>query len=260
MKQYSREELLELAPAYALGATSAEENAAFEAALPSMPGLAAEVAAFRNVAASLAEQQAMAPSPSVRAAFLEKIGAGKSAALPSPRTQSRSPSWLIVALAASFVIAVRLGLQNNELKHQATERETALAAATAEANRRHEQLNTILEGEKDLRIVQLKAADTVTGPGIQFFWNVKQNRALAHAFRLKPAPAGRTYQIWFLVRGKPVGVGVFNSDPDGHAIAQAFTLPAGVDGVTDVLVTEEPAGGSPQPTTTPFIGGKMPAL
>jgi anti-sigma-K factor RskA len=260
MKQYTREELLELAPAYALGATSADENAAIEAALPSTPGLAAEVAAYRNVAANLAQRHAMKPSPAVRAAFLEKISAGKTAALPVPRAQTRAPAWLLVAFAASVIVAVRFGMQNRDLNRELTERETALAAATAEATKRHEQLNTILEGEKDLRIVQLKSADTVAGPGIQFFWNVKQHRALAHAFRLKPAPAGRTYQVWFLVRGKPVGVGVFNSDLDGHAIAQTFTLPESVDGVSDVLITEEPAGGSPQPTTTPFIGGKMPAL
>ena len=118
----------------------------------------------------------------------------------------------------------------------------------------------VLEGERDLVVVHLKSADSLAGPGLQLFWNRKQQLAMGHAFRLKPAAAGRAYQVWFIVGGKPVGVSVFNSDPDGHALFENFTLPAGLDGVTDVLVTEEPAGGSPQPTSTPFIGGRVSAL
>ena len=99
--------------------------------------------------------------------------------------------------------------------------------------------------------------DTATGPGIQFFWNAKQNRAIMHAFRLRPAPAGRTYQLWFIVNGKPVSAKVFNSDPDGHALVENIDVPPSPAGVSQVLLTEEPAGGSPQPTTTPFVGGKL---
>jgi hypothetical protein len=63
-----------------------------------------------------------------------------------------------------------------------------------------------------------------------------------------------------LVDGKPVSAKVFNSDPDGHALILDIELPPSPEGVTDVLLTEEPAGGSPGPTTAPFMGGKMRAF
>ena len=103
----------------------------------------------------------------------------------------------------------------------------------------------------------MKAADTVRGPGIQFFWNAKQQRAILHAFRLQPAPAGRSYQLWLIADGKPVSAAVFNSDPDGHALVENIQVPPTPNGVTQVLLTEEPAGGSPLPTTKPFVGGVL---
>jgi anti-sigma-K factor RskA len=103
----------------------------------------------------------------------------------------------------------------------------------------------------------MTSADTVKGPGIQFFWNERQQKGIAHAFRLRPAPAGKSYQLWIIRDGKPESVKVFNSDPDGHALVEGLTLPAKAAGVTQVLLTLEPAGGSPLPTTTPFVGGTL---
>jgi hypothetical protein len=103
----------------------------------------------------------------------------------------------------------------------------------------------------------MKGADSVVGPGIQFFWNEKKQVAMLHAFRLKPAPAGRAYQLWLIRDGKAVPSRVFNSDPDGHALVENIAVPANARGVTQVLLTEEPAGGSPQPTTKPFLGGAL---
>ncbi len=263
MSDFSRDELLDLAAAYALGATSPSETAAIEASLPTMPDLAAEISAYTDVTVTLAQQQAMAPSPDVRAAFLDGVGASKRRSLtrtPAIAARSRWPLALVsVGLAASLVVAVRYASQVSRLEGDVAARERALAGASAEAEKRHHQLNLILEGEKDLVVVHLKAADTTAGPGVQLFWNQKQRLAIGHAFRLKPAPTGRAYQVWFVVSGKPFGVKVFNSDPDGHALFEDFALPAVPDGVTEVLVTEEPSTGSPQPTSAPFMGGRVSA-
>jgi len=260
MKNYSREELFELAAAYALGATSPEESAAIEAALATSPDLAAEVASFRDVAVSIAEQSAVTPSSAVREQFLKRIGDSKSAAIPVQKVvERRIPAGLVMLLAASIVLAAGLAYRNGQLMKELRTQRVSLDSATAQEQKIHDDLNHIFTAERDLRIVHLKSADTAAGPGMQVFWNLKERVGIAHAFRLKPAPTGRSYQIWLLVKGKPVSVKVFNSDPDGHARIENLDLPASAEGVTDVLVTEEPAGGSPGPTTTPFLGGKFPA-
>lgn len=261
---YTREQLLELAGAYAVGATTAEETAAVEAAMRTSSELAAEVASFREVTAAMASGASMNPSPLVRDAFLKRIADSKQVAVPVRPTLRTMPAWMSMAFAASTALAIGLGglsvafwRQVDGLENELRTAEQALHNAGEVAAMRELQLNTILEGDKELHLVHLKTADTLSGPGIQFFWNARQGRGLVHAFRLKSAPAGRAYQLWLLVKGQPLGVKVFNSDADGHALVTDIALPTDVAGVTDVLVTEEPAGGSPLPTTTPFIGGKL---
>jgi anti-sigma-K factor RskA len=148
-----------------------------------------------------------------------------------------------MAAAASLLVAAVLGVQNVKLGSQ--------------LNHREHTLNSLLEAEKDLHVVHLKAADTIAGPGIQFFWNEKQHMGVAHGFRMRPAPAGRAYQLWIVRDGEPVSVGVFNSDPDGHALVEGLDLPPTSAGVTQVLLTVEPSGGSPRPTTQPMLRGTM---
>ncbi len=70
---------------------------------------------------------------------------------------------------------------------------------------------------------------------------------------LTPAPAGRTYQMWVVPKtGAPTSAGLFQTEADGGAIhlnPQTVNLGA----TAAIAVSNEPAGGSTAPTTTPFI-------
>src|SRR5439155_555451 len=79
-------------------------------------------------------------------------------------------------------------------------------------------------------------------------------RSYVTAFDLPPAPAGRTYQLWAIKKGQaPVSVGTFNTLPGGRAVI-TLQMPAGFKPDLSA-VTEEPAGGSAQPTQQPFLVG-----
>jgi anti-sigma-K factor RskA len=195
-------------------------------------GLRREVAAHRDVAATIAAGAPMTPSPMVRGQLLSAV-----------RRERRLPPWVTVALAASLLVAAGLASYAVRLRDQLAARERSL--------------NTLLEAERGLRVAHLVGEGGATGPGIQFFWNERQSRALAHVFRLPPATVGMTYQIWAIVDGKPVSIALFDSDPDGHALVEQFTLPVSAAGVSAVAVTVEPEGGSTQPTSTPFLVGSI---
>ncbi|MBK8005440.1 MAG: hypothetical protein IPK12_16335, partial [Gemmatimonadetes bacterium] len=47
-----------------------------------------------------------------------------------------------------------------------------------------------------------------------------------------------------------------NTEPSGHGMVEQIPVPAGVELVA-AAVTDEPAGGSPQPTTTPLVVGSF---
>jgi anti-sigma-K factor RskA len=69
--------------------------------------------------------------------------------------------------------------------------------------------------------------------------------------------AGHVYQVWYVHEGQsdPVPAGaLFDVDSAGQGVA---ALPGGVDDVTSVLVSVEPAGGSEKPTTQPVIAASL---
>ena len=63
---------------------------------------------------------------------------------------------------------------------------------------------------------------------------------------------GKTFQLWVIpTGGKPISGGTFQSRADATAV---YVSQGPVDNAAAaVAITVEPDGGSPQPTTTPFI-------
>jgi anti-sigma-K factor RskA len=274
VRAYTHEELLALAPGYAMGALNADETAAVEHALATSPEIAAEVRAYHDVMATMAQGEAVMPSPDVRARLLEAIrrdapklngarapAAGLHVLRAPPRSRSRWRAWGVPSsLAASLVLAAGLAYQNVALRRQLRTAAPDAAAVRSRLEKREHTLNTLLHGEKDLYVVHLKAADTVRGPGVQVFWNERHRAGVLHAFRLPPAPRGRAYQLWAIVAGRPVASRVFNSDPDGHALVEQLELPRTTAGATEMAITMEPAGGSAAPTGTVVMRGVVPRL
>lgn len=66
---------------------------------------------------------------------------------------------------------------------------------------------------------------------------------------LSPLPAGRTYQLWALTRGRIVSIGLIGSDPSQYS---AFRL---AKNATELMVTAEPEGGTATPTTPVLLKG-----
>jgi len=68
-----------------------------------------------------------------------------------------------------------------------------------------------------------------------------------------PMPkSGRTYQMWLVTPSAKISAGTFMPSRDGEVMMQAnYALPK--DSLAAVAVTDEPMGGSAQPTTAPLL-------
>lgn len=76
------------------------------------------------------------------------------------------------------------------------------------------------------------------------------------AAQLPALDAGKTFELWVIpaTGGNPIPSGLFRGNDDSSAI---FVRPGPADRIAAVAVSVEPEGGSPQPTTTPFIVTKL---
>lgn len=242
----------ELAAAYPLGALSPDERAGFEAHLADCVACRAEVQAFSEVAASLAlGAPAATPAPALRDRVLSE------ARRVLPIGRRRTVAWPWLAAAAALVLALVLGYGYWGARADRVALRDLVDSTRARLDATQTQLDSTSQLIATLLDSTVATADLVaTGkpPSMRLYWNRTRNVVVIAAFDLPPAPAGRTYQLWAIRKGEaPVSLGTFNPPPNGGAVV-TVRMPAGLRPDLSA-VTEEPAGGSPQPTRQPFLVG-----
>jgi len=250
--------------AYVLDATSEEEREALEAHVSGCAHCQAELAAHREIAALMAAGL----STEVPARVWEQVAAstflsGSHEAQPPPRLVPLSSSKLArarrevlarrarglalglggAAAAAAIVLASVFGTEVGQLHSQVRSLEQQVGAASvAEA--------AALAAAGPHVTVALAAADgsraatVVVAPKGFAYWISSS---------LGELPASETYQLWGLVEGKPVSLGLLGPDP-----RQAGLFRVG-KGTSKLMVTAEPAGGAPSPTTAVLAVGTLPS-
>lgn len=263
---------LDDAPAFVLGALDADERAAFEAHLEGCAQCRDAVREHERVVGALAGHvPAVPPPPYLRTRVLEAALEDRSntadraaQGLPEPaqgadarahRSFAWGP-WLATAAAAGFAVWAGLSYRQSAMRADrlATELESARGAVeTLElAGARRDSLLAALTGPA---VETVTLTSTANEPRVRLFWNRGTDQMIVTAFDLPPAAAGRTYQLWGLAPdAQPVSLGTFDTGPDGRAVVLR-RLPSET-AYAQSAVTEEPAGGSEQPTTNPFLVGR----
>jgi anti-sigma-K factor RskA len=245
------ESLRDLAAAYALGALAPDEARRFEAFLAGSPEAQREVAEYREVATLLALGGEAAPSPDLRQRVLDRVATTKG--VPLRPARGRGPAALWVALAASLIAVVGLGLNLRAAQGELRDLRDLLSDTQGRLAAREATLNAIFE--PGVQMYQLTASGNPE-PGMQLFYDRQRERVIIHGFRLPQVPEHRAYQLWFIRDGKPVPSVTFKPEADGHARVEQIPVPAGGD-VSAAAVTVEPESGSTQPTMPIFLVGPL---
>jgi len=153
-----------------------------------------------------------------------------------------------LAAAASILFVATLGVLGLSIRDR-KEIQDALDAqklASIAASRAADSLNAILAGltGRDVTMMTL-TSNEAHAPYARMFWDRARNRWTLIAHNMPELKAGRTYQLWLVTANAKISAGTFQPK-NGEAIIQAtYAL---TDPLNAIAVTEEPAGGVPQPT------------
>jgi len=258
--------LQELLGAYALDAVDADEAAAIERHLPTCPRCRSELGDHREVAALLGYAGSAAPvgvwdrivagleepPPALRLtaappphAERRPTGDGSGEGAPvvpigrRPRRKVDMRTLVAVGTAAAVLVAVlgfAVGRAGQHNSSPSTPNLLALAyrAADADPTARHVTLSSS-DGAHAVRAVILTDGTTFLGQG-----------------NLASLPEDQTYQMWGIIDGTRVSLGVLGNDPT----YAAFTTPSTA---TVLAMTVERRGGVVSSTKTPVILGQVPA-
>lgn len=280
-------EAQEMLAAIALDASTNAEREAVLAHVVVCDDCTRELGALRDAAQSMAQLAPQSPMDPARQARVRRHLMARAAERVRPEETSAAadaPSLKItmrplrgarftrftparlIAAAAIILIGVALGVY------------AVSAGERADASRRDNQRLIAAQrgfereiAARDSAIADRQALlDAMTGPGVQvieagatnarqpvakMFWNQPTDQWTFVAHNLPHPAPNRTYQLWLITRAqRKISAGVFATNASGDALVIAHYALA-KDALAAIAVTEEPAGGSPQPTSTPVLVG-----
>ncbi|WP_456458811.1 anti-sigma factor [Reichenbachiella sp.] len=250
IEEYISSGILEL---YALGELSGSEKAEVEQMCEAHEEVRTELAMIEYTMGALAQHLATAPRPALKDQIKSQLDLKSSEAkeIQMPVKQTEKPFSL--AIAASITIAILTSGLAFYFYSQWQSAEDQLAVMIAQnqevadnyrfVNKKLESLETDVEilGNPNFARVAMNGTENSPGSLATVFWNSNTQDVYLKIQNLKDLTQDQQYQLWAIVDGVPVDMGVFDNGSDllkmkSVAAAAAFA------------VTIEPRGGSKDPS------------
>lgn len=270
----TRHPFLELVESYALGALEPEERASLEAHLAIG---CAECSKALGEARWLVSQLACLapdaqPSDMLRGGLLKTVRADAAddsaedvaGGGPAPDTsRAPIPLWMWGAVAASVLFALYNFYEAQSVRRSIRQTQAALdeqvelqkKSAHELALARREAL--ILTDPRSVKIPMPAGQQAL--PSLQATWHIALG-ILISGENLPVPRENRTLQLWLIPKApgsKPIPSLTIRPDAEGRFHLLVQNPPDAQSDTKALAITEEPAGGSPQPTTTPIWVGAV---
>lgn len=260
--------VLDLIPAYSLGATDLDETEFVKTHLAQCPEAVAELARYMALAEAMLFSAPAVPAPAHLAEQL-RVATGPRVPAPGPSApQPQSPGlWqrLREALAApqlrpalavagvALVVLIGVSLLWGSQVGQLREQQQRLAARLDE-----QEALLAMVGEGQFVRVELPAgpAGEATNASATVVCNPDRTVGFIHAQSLPPLDEGMAYQVWLIKGEERVSGGLFQVDTTGNG-GLAIAAPEPFGAYDAIGITPEPAAGSPGPTSPPVVRGQL---
>lgn len=260
LKTYLESGILEQ---YVLGDLSNEERLEVEKNALQYPEIRLELAEIENALMSYAQSNAIDPSEAIRNKILNSLDTVQDSENSAVRSiggaSSKPSSFYKYAFAASlallFMSVMLLINLNNKLKKSYTE----IAVLQSDNEKFSNQVNYIDEELTDTKnalqfyqnpasykLVTLKGSPKAPAASMLVAFNADKEEVMIDLSSLKMPSNDKEhqYQLWAMVDGKPVDLGVFDSSGDSTGMKKMKS----VKEAQAFAVTLEPRGGSANPT------------
>lgn len=238
---------------YLLGHLSHAERAEVEAMAMKHPEVKAEIELVEETLMDIATKTP--PPAHLKKSILSKIDLKEAKVVQIETKKSSSTLWLV---AASFALLIGSSIYNIILMNKLQSSQDELASINSEKEKyvkdfetqsasykmMAEQMAILMQPEN--KKVMLKGMDVAPNALATVYWN-QQNKDVYINVNALPAPAeDKQYQLWAIVDGKPVDIGMLDMNPELPPLHKMKTIA----GAQAFAVTLEKKGGSPTPTMT----------
>lgn len=251
----------ELIEPYALGSLDAGERSELEAHLRAgCSDCAKALDEARWLVAQLAYLAPEAvPSEILKGRLLQQVRAD---ARSEPHS-SRIPLWIWGAVAASLLFALYTAWDARQTQVAIRKANESAAAALEQQKHLRGELALarreamILTDPKSVKILLPPSASNM--PVLEAMWHEKMGLCITGR-NIPMPPPNRALQLWLIPKSaeaKPMPSVMRRPEPDGTFMMMVSNPPEDMHNVKALAITEEPAGGSPQPTSSPLWVGTV---
>lgn len=234
--------------AYLLDELSDVERAAVETALARYPELRHELVELELTQEALHQRAAIAPPVEMKRQVLAKLKADK----PMRATVSSLNTWRY-ATAASVALAVAMAYLAITYRAKWMDAKNSLTAMLLKNEQLTEDYRVVNQRldkiEKDTKIIESAAftkiilLDTKSADArASVYWNSATQEVFLSIHNMRALARENQYQLWAIIDGKPVDVGVFDV---ANGLIRMKTIGKGA---ATFAITVEPWGGRPVPT------------
>ncbi|WP_422360011.1 anti-sigma factor [Reichenbachiella sp.] len=250
IEEYISSGILEL---YALGELSGSEKAEVEQMCEAHEEVRSELAMIESTMGVLAQRLATPPSPALKDQIKSQLNLKTSEAkeIQMPAKQAEKPFSL--AIAASITIAILTSGLAFYFYGQWQSAENQLAVMIAQnqevadnyqfVNQKLKNLETDVEilGNPNFARVAMDGTENAPESLATVFWNSNTQDVYLKIQNLKNLTQDQQYQLWAIVDGVPVDMGVFDNGSELLKMKSVASAAA-------FAVTIEPRGGSKDPS------------
>ena len=229
-----------------MGLTSAAETAEVAQWAKQYSEVAAEIEAIQSGLEGYAKAHAVEPGASVKEKIFASINQQKTTPVVNLKTNgnapakvySISPAWKYAA-AASIVLLIGSAILNYTFYNKYKSANSELASTQTELQQQKELANNMnndmgVMTNKNAMPVSLAPMPDVPDAAARIYWMQNTKEVYIDPSNLPKAPAGKQYQFWAIVDGKPVNGGIITTEINGKTVhvqkmktfgsAQAFAV------------------------------------
>lgn len=240
-----------------LDTLSAEERKGVEDMVNQYPEVQAEIEAIELSLEAVAMKTALTPPTGLKDAILSAVEESTPVEAPVQETkvvsmEQPSTTWKYL-VAASIALALISGYMAYDYRAKWKSTNEAYAELVGNNTLMADQYNKVnqrLEGiERDFEVVSnteflrvpMAGTENALEASASIFWNKRTEEIYFNVQNLKDLSKDQQYQLWAIVGGDPVDLGVFDLGDDG------LLKMKNISGAVAFAVTIEPRGGSESP-------------
>jgi len=260
------EDYKEMLPSRALSTLEGGDNVALNEHLLVCPECRRELETWEATASLLSlSAKPMEPSATVRERILKQVreehrtqtvenAAARVVPFP-PRSRAVSYGLIAAGLVCTLLISwIAILSRQNRAAMAELQKVTEQIRVKEEELTRERAIVAILTGPGS-KMTPLVATNSVPGARARLAYD-PNGQAVLIAQGLPAAPAGKSYQLWFIVGNKPLPGQVFNTDSSGNGTMRD-QMPSGIDDKAIFAITMENSAGATSPTSPILLRSEL---